>query len=128
MRKDIDLFGEDKYGHWWIEVGPKESYGWWPKKPVGISETLFGTDGDLNGKYWGGTATMDVHHGDRGPGVNVFNVYGDPSISTQSYIEQIRSFANSYRGGWSWPIGQNCHSFQQQMLQKLGLTVRPVGE
>jgi len=25
----------DQYGHWWVEVGPNESYGWWPKKPVG---------------------------------------------------------------------------------------------
>lgn len=32
-RKHIHLTGDDKYGHWWTEIGPSESYGWWPKNP-----------------------------------------------------------------------------------------------
>jgi hypothetical protein len=34
-RKQIDLGGEDKYGHWWVEIDGSESYGWWPKYPLG---------------------------------------------------------------------------------------------
>jgi hypothetical protein len=34
-RKHIKLTGQDKYGHWWFEIGDasapdSESYGWWP--------------------------------------------------------------------------------------------------
>lgn len=34
-RRHIDLNGPDKYGHWWTVVAPGESYGWWPKYPMG---------------------------------------------------------------------------------------------
>ena len=27
--------GEDKYGHWWVVIDDKTSFGWWPKYPVG---------------------------------------------------------------------------------------------
>ena len=38
-RKHICLTGEDKYGHWWFEIGDaadpnSESYGWWPVSPL----------------------------------------------------------------------------------------------
>ena len=130
-RKDIDLGGEDKYGHWWIEIDGEESYGWWPAEPLNtdgtltttLKNTVVGVDGDLNGQaLFGGTPTMDPHHGDRSSGVNVFDVY-----STQSrdiVIQSIRDFAGSYSGSWSWPVGQNCHSFQDRLLQDNGLTIR----
>ena len=35
QRKQIDLGGDDKYGHWWVEIDGSESYGWWPKYPLG---------------------------------------------------------------------------------------------
>lgn len=38
----------DYYGHWWVEFGG-ESYGWWPKKPVGFIETFLGVEGEING-------------------------------------------------------------------------------
>jgi hypothetical protein len=34
-RRHIDFGGEDKYGHWWTVVDDTDSYGWWPKYPVG---------------------------------------------------------------------------------------------
>lgn len=33
----------------------------------------------------------------------------------------IRDFAVSYSGSWSWPIGQNCHSFQEEMMSTCNL-------
>jgi len=34
-RREIDIGGSDKYGHWWTEFDDAESYGWWPKYPIG---------------------------------------------------------------------------------------------
>jgi hypothetical protein len=66
-----------KYGHWWIEIGDpydpdSESYGWWPKSPVGIAETFAGVEGELNAssridtpfRDETGLAVRDPHHGD----------------------------------------------------------------
>ena len=126
-RKDISLTGDDKYGHWWVELGPNESYGWWPSKGVGLSETIFGVPGDLNGQStFGGTSTMDPHHGDRSKGVNVFKVIL-PKGKTEEEIKQaIRDYAKNYSGNWSWPTGQNCHSFQEGFIKKLGLKLEKV--
>jgi hypothetical protein len=54
-RKHLNLTREDKYGHWWFEIGDpldtgSESYGWWPGRPVGLTATMFGIPGDLNGQ------------------------------------------------------------------------------
>jgi hypothetical protein len=123
LRKDIDPFGEDKYGHWWVEIDGNESYGWWPKEPVDLKGTLLGVEGELNGQtHFGGTKTRDPHHGDRSAGVNVFDVYS--SRSKDDTVEAIRNFSNSYSGKWSWPTGQNCHSFQKKMLKDLGLSIK----
>ena len=126
-RKDISLTGEDKYGHWWVELGPNESYGWWPSKGVGLSETIFGVPGDLNGQStFGGTSTMDPHHGDRSKGVNVFKVIF-PRGKTEEEIKQaIRDYAKNYSGNWSWPAGQDCHSFQESFIKKLGLKLEKI--
>lgn len=129
-RKEIDIGGEDKYGHWWIEIDGVESYGWWPKEPVGLGDTLFGTAGELNGQTsFGGTPTMDPHplYG-KYEGADAYNVYGDLTVSKAQYAAMIRGYAQSYSGSWSWPIGQNCHSFQKGLLDQLGLTIRPAGK
>jgi|JI8StandDraft_1071087.scaffolds.fasta_scaffold89602_1 hypothetical protein len=34
-RRHIDFGGDDKYGHWWSVLAPANSYGWWPKYPMG---------------------------------------------------------------------------------------------
>lgn len=126
LRKDIDVNGEDKYGHWWVEIGKSESYGWWPKNPVGYTDTVTGVQGELNGQTsFGGTSTRDPHHGDRSEGVNFFNVYTQNAASTSGIDNSIRNFSKNYSGNWSWPLGQNCHSFQESFMEKLNLTINP---
>lgn len=36
-RVQIKLSG-DQYGHWWTEIDGSESYGWWPKYPLGAPQ------------------------------------------------------------------------------------------
>ena len=122
-RKHIQLKGDDKYGHWWTEIDSNESYGWWPKYPVGgIKQTLFGVDGELNGMTsFGGSATQDPHHGDSAP--DVFHpVYTGTKTDTQIKAD-IRSFASSYSGEWRWTFGfgQNCHTFQESLMKSVGI-------
>lgn len=123
-RKDIDLNGQDKYGHWWVELNGNESYGWWPKNPVNYQDTILGVTGELNAEYFGGSYYRDRHQGDRSSGVNAFTIYSN--LPKEVVAQQIRSYAQNYSGSWSWPVGQNCHSFQQGYIQKLGLEIRPV--
>ncbi|MTJ08113.1 DUF4157 domain-containing protein, partial [Anabaena sp. UHCC 0204] len=122
-RKHIQLRGDDKYGHWWTEIDSNESYGWWPKYPVGgIKQTLFGVDGELNGMTsFGGSATKDPHHGDSAP--DVFHpVYKGTKTDTEIKAD-IRSFASSYSGEWRWTFGfgQNCHTFQESLMKSVGI-------
>jgi len=124
-RKNIHLSAEDKYGHWWFELGDStspnlESYGWWPKDHVGLGATLGGTEGELNGQTnFGGTSTRDPHHGDIAD--EIFNPVVD--CSDQRTDEEIknclRSFAQSYSGEWRWTFGagQNCHTFQEAAMK-----------
>lgn len=165
-RKHIDFFGSDQFGHWWTEIDDTESYGWWPKNPVGyredssqpptlppplsadpsimqriqhtadmayyhaamawfeteptrnqVSDTFEGVEGELNGQSsFGGTPTVDPHHGDAGD-----NAY-QPTINdcrNDSIIKQcIRRTARSYSGSWAWRFesGKNCHSFQIDII------------
>lgn len=34
-RRHIDLGGRDQFGHWWTVIDDTESFGWWPKYPLG---------------------------------------------------------------------------------------------
>lgn len=114
-RKNIDLFGSDKYGHWWIEIDG-ESYGWWPKNPVGPLDTIFGVPGELNGQTsFGGTATLDPHDGD--PADKSWQAKHTDGKTDAEVKGLIRSFATGYSGDWSWPFGQNCHSFQKSLMK-----------
>ncbi len=109
---------ENDYGHWWAEIGGKESYGWWPKYQVGLKETLFGTVGELNGvTTFNGTATMDPHHGQQGE-KELDVACTDASKSEATVVSEMRSFARGYNGEWRWTLGwgQNCHTFQKRML------------
>jgi hypothetical protein len=117
-RKHIHLSGDDKYGHWWLEMDGTESYGWWPKDHVGLTDTFFGTEGELNGQTnFGGTPTADPHQGDSAEEEFNPTVSKDDGRSDDDIKECLRSFANSYSGGWSWPFGQNCHSFQEAAMK-----------
>jgi len=55
-----------------------------------------------------------VHHGDNAeekfhPAVNS----GQNAVQVKN---EMRSFAKAYSGSWSYPFGQNCHSFQESMM------------
>gem|GEM_PF-2633134 len=119
-RKNIHPQADDKYGHWWFEIDGKESYGWWPKKAVGLSETLGGTDGELNGQTtFGGPSTQDPHQGDSADEeFNPMTSNGD--CRTDGEIKDcLRSFANTYSGEWRWTVGwgQNSHTFQDAAMK-----------
>lgn len=124
-RKHIHLRGDDKYGHWWTELGGGESYGWWPAEPLSTRKTLMGVQGDLNGQaMFGGTPTTDPHDGDPAeeqfhPKVSVCDKRTDDEIK-----DCIRGYAKSYSGSWRWTFGsgQNCHSFQEGMMTHCGLS------
>jgi len=123
FRKNIDKDGEDKYGHWWIETDNNESYGWWPKYPVNNLNTVIGIEGELNGQTsFGGSRTKDPHHGDRSEGVEQYDIYG--RMTKDEALKALRDYANSFSGSWSWPIGQNCHSFQDDFLGMNDLTIQ----
>jgi len=121
-RKHIQMGGNDKYGHWWTEMGG-ESYGWWPKYHVtGIRQTLFGVEGELNGMTsFLGSATKDPHHGDIAP--DVFHPIYKGTKTNSAIKADIRSFASSYSGEWRWTFGfgQNCHTFQESLMKSVGI-------
>ena len=124
-RKHISLKGDDKYGHWWTELGGGESYGWWPAEPLSTWKTLTGVNGDLNGQaMFGGTPTTDPHDGDPAeeefhPKVSVCDKRTDDEIK-----DCIRGFASSYSGEWRWTFGggQNCHTFQESLMSHCDLS------
>lgn len=123
-RKHIDLNGEDKYGHWWMEIDGTESYGWWPKTPVGLRATLGGTDGELNGQSrFGGTATLDPHHGDKADEEFHPVVQPDDKRTEDEIKDCLRGFAKGYSGEWRWTLGagQNCHTFQEAAMTHCGV-------
>ncbi|MBM3235927.1 hypothetical protein FJZ31_06465 [Candidatus Poribacteria bacterium] len=129
-RKNISLKGDDKYGHWWTEMNGEndESYGWWPKYPLGgglggLWRTLTGVEGELNGvTSFGGTSTKDPHHGDSAdqefhPKLVV------PTKPDTQVKDEVRSFARAYKGEWRWTLGwgQNCRTFQKSLMSVVGL-------
>jgi hypothetical protein len=132
-RKHIHLTRRDRYGHWWYEIGDptdtqSESYGWWPKNPVSVKQTLTGVEGELNGQTaFGGEATRDPHHGDSAD--EEFHPYVSPTDprSEEEIAECLRRFAQSYSGEWRWTFGkgQNCHTFQEQAMAHCKLKKKP---
>lgn len=109
------------YGHWWIEIDEEESYGWWPAHGVSTWDTLAGVPGRLNGLTGGGTETTDAHHGD--PADEMFHPAVESGKTAAAVKACIRAFAKSYKGSWSWPWGQNCHSFQEEMMEHCELAM-----
>jgi hypothetical protein len=121
------------YGNWWIEFDG-QSYGWWPKNKVGLIGTLTGVPGELNGQTsFGGTPTKDPHDGDSGE--LEFHPYKQSSgqlryasgtkcnAATQAQVKDCAGhFVRSYSGSWSYPSGQNCHSFQTGMMRACCMT------
>jgi hypothetical protein len=134
----------ERDGHWWIEVyldqngkpNPKgnkvESYGWYPTEKdlnpsdiLGIPEKIWnvynGVPGELNGQTaYGGTATRDPHQGQFAD--EQFHPYCNNGHSDEEILSDIRAFAESYTGIWSFP-GHSCHDFQESMMKYVGLDV-----
>ena len=131
--KVTDISDKDTYGHWWIEFGD-ESYGWWPKGGVSsLADTVYGVEGQLNGMGDDASPTQDAHHGDPADYSfhpilyvgNIFSTYMQcgvgkgkkcTCVNEEEIKDCLRTFAKGYSGNWSYPIGQNCHSFQQEMM------------
>lgn len=131
--------GEDKYGHWWFEIGDaldesSESYGWYPmKRPVGTIETLSGVGGCLNGaeahsgRDFRNPPPRDPHHGDyaqESAGVTFHPLVAASDHRTDAEIADcLRRFSQNYSGEWRWTAGwgQNCRTFQQAALAHCGL-------
>jgi hypothetical protein len=140
IRMKVPNHPAGKYGHWWIEIGDpydpaSESYGWWPKTPVGIAETLTGVEGELNASSRfntafrddTGLAVRDPHHGDTAdetfhPIVPISDRRTDDEIAGC-----IKMRAREYNGKWQWILeaGQNCHTFQLALLNNCGLLEPP---
>lgn len=118
--KRIHIGQEWTAGHWWTEIGPKESYGWYPADhPDPLWKGLTGVPGRLNGARGAGSPTRDAHHGEtKGEAFHPRIVNGKPA---EAIRDCIRAFARSYHGTWSWPGGQNCHSFQRELMKHCGL-------
>jgi len=135
----------DGYGHWWTEIDGSRSYGWWPVSPLpggltGLKQTVFGVPGELNGTTsFGGTATRDPHHGDaadesfhpwrREPEWLGFSTpklqYGPakdtqcPCVTEEDIKDCINDFVGTFSAShtqWSYPLGWNCHSFQNELM------------
>ena len=125
--------GQDPYGHWWIEFDG-ESYGWWPSDTVSTTDTFLGGPGKLNGLQAHhdnkiASPTRDAHHGEvpeamshpfrKTDGVMK---YGKAAKSKCKCVTEddakncVRAFARQYKGKWSWPWGQNCHSFLNEAV------------
>ena len=131
-RKHIALSGEDKYGHWWFEIGAfgegeAESYGWWPAEFVGLTSTLLGVPGDLNGQTsFFGSPTRDPRHGDKADEEFYPYVLATDTRTDQEIADCLRRFATSFTGAWRWTFGkgQNCHTFQEQAMRHCRLLKR----
>lgn len=109
-----------EYGHWWIEVDGVESYGWWPTEPVGLWDTLTGVPGSLNRmRGFGPPSPRDPHHPDAAD--TEFHPKVVTGMSAAAIKTCIRTFAYAFSGSWSYPVGQNCHSFQEDLMEHCGL-------
>jgi hypothetical protein len=87
-----------------------------------IVKTFAGVPGILNGDDAHKNAERDPHHDDSdfeeeySPVVNDCTTYDD-------FKTKIRDFSFGYSGEWSWRFeaGKNCHTFQKEMINVLGL-------
>ena len=119
-----------EYGHWWLEVGESESYGFWPDAPVGgVVQTLRGVSGAVNARNFCPNPRRDRHHGDRGAGIHEFDVWAPDGVDEVDLLVRARAFADGFLARWAWPAtpltGENCHSFQEKLLKALSLRVTP---
>lgn len=115
--------------HRWIEVGPAESYGWWPGIPFANDDeramrVLFGVPGSINGVGYteDGTATRDPRHGER-TGRCYHPESTRPGDTDAAIADRIRRAAASMAGDTYSinPGGTDCHEFVDLALAEAGL-------
>ncbi|MEX2290557.1 MAG: hypothetical protein WD794_09560 [Mycobacteriales bacterium] len=120
------------YGHWWVEVDGRESYGWWPASvPLGVRQLVRGTDGILNGLGLlglRGTWYRDPNHGQSA--VHAFHPVLSIVKTDDEVREDVRSFAHGYRAPWRWHwtsarASGTCRAFQDELLASVGLREGP---
>ena len=120
--------GDKEWGHYWVELGSNESYGWWPTNTAdGNTDAILGVGGSLNR----GRRT-DPYQGNRDNLDDNFNPRPNIWPSRKATCEQVcarasqcvRNFARSY-GGTSWSLlglkGDSCQTFQNNMLNSCHL-------
>lgn len=109
-------------GHYWTEISPSESYGWYPKYLRSGGDALWGVPGQLNRAdgMSSGSATQDAHHGDSA------DMTFHPVVTTRDNEEaikrKIRTFARGYSKTYAiGPRGTDCQEFQDELLEAVGL-------
>jgi hypothetical protein len=115
------------YGHWWIEIDRKTSYGWSPDKPLRLRHWLTGTGGCLNGTWLNPRATerRDALH--RLPADHKFHPVLTIAKTDDELRRDIAAFAAGYQGRWEWQWpwtrhrAQNCRTFQLELFDAVGL-------
>ena len=112
------------YGHWWVELGDDESYGWWPSLcPVRFRDVLAGIPGVLNGVgvHPDGTPTQDPYHGTVAD--HEFHPVVVENLDDDEVSDRVRSFAHGFVGEWRWATHptDNCRTFQLALLAHAGL-------
>lgn len=123
-----------RYGHHWTELGPDESYGWYPdmdgmgKAQQGYG-TAFGCPGVLNGtpkereELGRGSDTQDPHHADKTTDDQFHPKTEDGDCRTEDEVKEcLRKFFQQYQGNWSWPRGPNCHTLQEDAMEHCKVT------
>ena len=117
------------YGHWWLELGDDESYGWWPATiPLRARDLVLGTDGVLNGVGllgMKGSWSRDPNHGQ--PAVHAFHPVLQVVKSDEQVSQDIRRFARAYRTRWRWHWSSRhhagtCRGFQDDLFTAVGLS------
>ena len=130
--KRIDARLPNTWGHWWVEVDGRESYGWWPQPcPLALHRVIIGSRGTLNGlgTSMEGTETRDPYHGDEPD--HCFHPTLVVAKSDDQVRRDIRTFAHAYVGGfrWGWwwlrqPY-ESCRTFQWGLFEAVGLVEEP---
>ena len=130
--KRIDPRLPSTWGHWWVELDDRESYGWWPLPcPLGLRRAFTGARGTLNGlgARTDGTPTRDPHHGEEPD--HCFHPTLVVAKSDDEVRADIRAFAGNYVGAWRyqwWWLPkppQNCRYFQWELFDAVGLVEEP---
>lgn len=118
VKRNVPLTGRS-YGHWWVELGDDESYGWWPDRcPLGLRGIMRGTSGVLNGigVTTDGTPRRDPNHGLLAD--YEFHPVLIEDRTDDEVRDALRLFAGGFCGGWRWSTRptMNCRLFQLALM------------